>query len=241
MRYEIISSHSEEIIAQRLNMKYLFLRLNIMKIPRKRLLIPVFVVLLLVIRFVGQIDYDRFAEDRFMVTAVLDGDTIEISGGDKIRLLAIDCPEKGEPYYDSATVYLRNLVQDRTILVEYSHRRRDGYGRILAYIYLDSVFVNAAVLESGLGHIYLFDDNLADADKIASLLDAQNEAMTAGRGVWSIPHEPEEGYLAKKGSHRFHRPHCGAVKDADWGELIRFESREEAFRAGYSPCRNCRP
>lgn len=212
-----------------------------MKIPKKRYLILAFIVLLLLVRFVGRIDHDTFPADRFTVTAVLDGDTIEITGGDKIRLLSIDCPEQGDRYYDSATAYLSRLVMGKTIGVEYSHRRRDGYGRILGYIYLDSLFVNAAILEQGLGHIYLFEDNLADKDKIELLLKAQSIAMTESRGVWSIPHQPEQYYLAKKGSFRFHRPHCETVKNADWNELIRFDSREQAFRDGYSPCRNCRP
>jgi micrococcal nuclease len=212
-----------------------------MKIPQKRYLILVFILLLLLIRFVDEIDNDTFPADRFTVTAVLDGDTVEITGGDKIRLLSIDCPERGDLYYDSATAYLAGLIMGKTIEVDYSHRRRDGYGRILGYIYLDSVFVNAAILEQGLGHIYLFDDNIGDKDKIELLLDAQNRAMTSGRGVWSMPRQPEPYYLAKKGSFRFHRPHCASVKNADWNELIRFDSREQAFRDGYSPCRNCRP
>ncbi len=212
-----------------------------MKIPKKSILIPVFIALLIVFRFVEKIDHDVSHEDRFTVTKVVDGDTIELTGGDKVRLLAIDCPEKGEPFYDSATAFLASLIDGQITGVEYSNRRRDGYGRILAYIYLDSIFINEAILRQGLGHIYLFDDNIADSARINILLDAQNEAMEAGRGVWSIAHEPEKVYLAKKGSLRFHRPICGAVKDADWSELIPFDSREQAFRAGYSPCRNCRP
>ncbi|MCX6826049.1 MAG: hypothetical protein NTV06_02090, partial [candidate division Zixibacteria bacterium] len=81
-----------------------------MRIPKKRYLIPTFVVLLLLIRFVSEIGYDKSPRDRFKVVRIIDGDTIELTGGDRLRLLGIDCPEKGEPFHDSAQAFLRNLI-----------------------------------------------------------------------------------------------------------------------------------
>jgi micrococcal nuclease len=211
------------------------------KIFRKLWLVPLLIVLLLLIRFVAEIGHDRAPHDRFKVIRIIDGDTVELLGGDRLRLLGIDCPERGEPFYDSATNYLTRLALDKITQVGFSHRRRDGYGRLLAYMTIDSQFVNAMMVRSGLAYVYLFDDNLADRENIERLLAAQNDAINHGRGIWSVERRPESYYVAKKGSLRFHRPGCSSVKNLSPGEYTKFDSRLEAFRKGLSPCRNCRP
>jgi micrococcal nuclease len=211
------------------------------KIFRKLWLVPILVVLLLLIRFVGEIGHDRAPDDRFKIIGVIDGDTVELLGRDRLRLLGIDCPERGQPFYDSATAYLTHLALDKIARVEFSHRRRDKYDRLLAYITIDSQFVNAMMVRNGLAYVYLFDDNLADRKHIEQLLAAQNDAIDHGCGIWSIKHEKEPYYVAKKGGLRFHRPGCNSVKNLGPGEFIKFDTRLDAFRKGLSPCRNCRP
>ena len=212
-----------------------------MRMPRKYLLIPVLILLILLFRYVSQIGPDRVPDDRFRVVGIIDGDTIELTGGDRLRLLAIDCPEKGEPFYDSAKAFLTGLILGQNIGINYSHRHRDGYGRLLGYVYLDSLSASREILRLGLAHLYLFEDNLSDKAQIDQMLAAQNEAIAAGRGIWSVKHRPEPYYLARKGSFRFHRPGCRSLRNSPPEELIRFESRLDPFRQGYSPCRNCKP
>ena len=212
-----------------------------MDIFRKRYLIPLFIILLLSIRFVAEIGIDRTPHDRFRVTRIIDGDTVELIGGDRLRLLGIDCPERGEPFYDSARAYLAQLALNKISQIGFSHRRRDGYGRLLGYMTVDSFFLNELMVRNGLAHVYLFEDNLSDRDNIERLLAAQNDAIDHGRGIWSVERQPESYYVAKKGSLRFHRPGCASVKDLLPGEYVKFDSRLEAFRKGLSPCRNCRP
>jgi len=208
---------------------------------RKRYLIPLFIILLLSIRFVAEIGIDRTPHDRFRVTRIIDGDTVELIGGDRLRLLGIDCPERGEPFYDSARAYLAQLALNKISQIGFSHRRRDGYGRLLGYMTVDSFFLNELMVRNGLAHVYLFEDNLSDRDNIERLLAAQNDAIDHGRGIWSVERQPESYYVAKKGGLRFHRPGCASVKDLLPGEYVKFDSRLEAFRKGLSPCRNCRP
>jgi len=212
-----------------------------MKIPPKKYLVAVLVVILVLVRLTGRIGQEGSPQDRFRVVRVIDGDTIELAGGDRLRLTAIDCPERNDPYYDEATTFLEQILTGRRVSVVFGPRRRDHYGRLLGHIYLDSLWVNRAILERGLGHIYLFDDNLADSVRLAGLLAAQETAMNAGINIWSLAVTEEPFYLARKGSFRFHRPFCRSVADRPADQLIRFESRREAFRRGYSPCRNCRP
>jgi micrococcal nuclease len=212
-----------------------------MKYAKKRYLIPVFIILLILIRFVADIGPERDISGRFRVTRIIDGDTMEFVGGDRLRLLAIDCPEKGQPLYDSARIILESITLGKIVNIEFGKRRRDGYGRILGYVRLDTLLLNEKLLRMGLAHIYLFDDNLSDRDMIDRLLTAQYEAMSDKVGIWALDYSQEAYYVVKKGSLRFHRPDCRSVKNLPWDEMIRFDSREDAFRAGYSPCRNCRP
>lgn len=212
-----------------------------MRIPEKRYLIPALVILVLLFRFIAEIGHDQAPTERFRVTNIIDGDTVELLGGDRLRLLGIDCPERGEQFYDSAGSYLSNLILGKTPEIDYSTRRRDGYGRLLGYLFLDKIFVNEAMVRAGLAHLYLFADNSGDSTYIRRLLSAQKEAMAAGRGIWSRTIHEEPYYLVQKGHYRFHRPSCSSVNDKTAAELIQFRSRNEAFNQGYSPCRNCKP
>lgn len=135
-----------------------------MKKIRRIFIIAAFVLFLVLVRFVSEIDQDRAPQDRFNIAGIIDGDTFRLNGGDRLRLLGIDCPEKGEPYYDSAVFFAEAMALGKTAGIGYSHRQRDRYGRLLGYVYVDdSIFVNAEIIRHGLAHVYLFDDNLADS------------------------------------------------------------------------------
>ncbi len=203
--------------------------------------ILIFVIALILFRMTGEIGPDRVPRDRFRVVRVIDGDTVELVGGDRLRLLAIDSPERGEPFYAAAKDYLAALVLDSTLDITYSERRRDRYGRILAYVWLDTVMVNERMLSAGLANLYIFEDNLGDRDQMARLLAAQNRALDAGAGIWSYPVAEEPFYLSAENSLRFHRPDCPAVARLDPARAVRYRTREEALRLGLAPCRDCRP
>ncbi|MBN2227087.1 MAG: thermonuclease family protein [candidate division Zixibacteria bacterium] len=212
-----------------------------MNIKRPIFLVPFFIVLLLLVRIVGDIDRDIRPDDRFQVVGVIDGDTVELPGGEQLRLLGIDCPERGEPFYDSATALTSALVMGKTVRVMFSLRRRDAYGRMLGYLFVDTLLVNEVLVRRGLANVYVFPDEIDDDSPGRRLQTAQAEALSEKIGIWSIPRTPEPYYLAATGSLRFHRPDCKAVRSRPRSELIRFETREEALTQGYTPCRNCRP
>lgn len=207
----------------------------------KIIAILIFILFLLLFRFAPEIGIDVAPDERFEVVGIIDGDTFELAGGEKLRLLSIDCPEKGDPYSTEASALAEKLVLGKTALVAYSIRRRDGYGRMLGYLYVDSQSVNVALVRNGLAYVFLFEDNLADTARITELLAAQNEAIDNRLGLWSQKDIDEPYYLAGGEAFRFHRPGCSSVSKLSPRECIRFESRLEAFRNGYSPCRHCRP
>jgi len=212
---------------------------------RKRIIntaaIVILVVIILVFRLVEVIDRDKSPGERFTVIRVIDGDTVELPGGDRLRLLGIDTPEREEPYYDKARKFLEKISLGQTARVEFAGRKRDGYGRLLAYLYIDSVFVNKLILENGLGYLYLFKDNDPESPQVKQLLAAQREALKSRVGIWSLAWAAEPYYVASVNSFRFHRPGCRSVAKMKLGNIRRFDTREEALYEGLSPCRNCKP
>ncbi|MDD3732072.1 MAG: thermonuclease family protein [candidate division Zixibacteria bacterium] len=205
------------------------------------IVVTVLVVVILVFRLVEEIGPDKSPGERFVIVRVIDGDTVDLKGGDRLRLLAIDTPEKDEPFYEQARFFLESLTVGKTARVEYESRRRDRYGRLLGYVYIDTLFVNKAILENGLGYLYLFKDNDPHSPQVQQLLAAQRQALTGKRALWSLSYEPENYYVAARDSYRFHRPGCRSVAAIKPGREIRFKNREEALSEGYSPCRNCKP
>ncbi len=199
------------------------------------------ILFLVVFRLVEEVGHDRLPTDRFIVKRVLDGDTFELAGGDRVRLLSIDTPEKGEPLHGEACQLLSKLTLGKPVRLEYAGRRRDKYGRLLGYVYVDSVFVNKIILENGLGYLYLFRDTPLNSPETKTLLDAQRRAMAAKVGLWALPHSPEEYYIVLEGSFRFHRPGCQSVSKRKPGHFRTFSTREEALYEGLSPCRRCKP
>ena len=72
---------------------------------------------------------------RVQVGYVVDGDTIRLADGRYVRLIGIDTPERGRPYYRVAKRYLDALVGDRVRLVNPSSvDDQDRYGRLLRYL-----------------------------------------------------------------------------------------------------------
>ena len=188
-----------------------------------------------------EIGPEKIPGDRFVVVRVIDGDTFELAGGDRVRMLGIDTPERGEPFYERAGGFVDSLVMGRPVRIEYGERRRDSYGRLLGYVYVDSVFVNKAILDNGLGYLYLFKDNETSRSEVKELLTAQRAALSRKLGIWSVAHDPESKYIQIDGSYRFHRPGCRSVRDLKPGHYREFSNREEALAEGLSPCRNCKP
>ncbi len=193
-------------------------------------------------RLVEQIGPERTPGDRFVVKRVIDGDTVELMGGDRLRLLGIDTPERGEPFHDEAMNYLKAMVLGKPLRIDYGRNRRDRYGRLLGYLYVDdTLFVNGAIIDSGLAYVYLFKDNEGETAKIKVLLDDQRHAMSKHSSLWSIAHKPEAYYVASSDSYRLHRPSCPSVEHLKPGQYRTFKTREEGLAEGLSPCRNCKP
>jgi micrococcal nuclease len=181
-----------------------------------------------------------------LVVQVIDGDTLVLAGGIKVRILGIDAPEMardGQPadfLAHQAKATLTGLTLNRKIGLEYDRLRYDRYGRLLAYVYLpDHTLVNAELVRRGLARVYSHPPNWRHRK---TLLAAQVEAIQAQRGIWQrLLKQDEPYYLGNRRTLRLHRPQCPLAARMSRANQVRFTSLKEAYLQGYSPCRRCQP
>jgi endonuclease YncB( thermonuclease family) len=84
------------------------------------------------------------------VTRVVDGDTVELSDGETVRLAGIDTPERGACGYDQATSNMELLALGKQVTLHPSDEDRDRYGRLLRYVDVGAVDVGLRQIEDGL-------------------------------------------------------------------------------------------
>lgn len=123
------------------------------------------------------------------VTDVIDGDTIIISSGDKIRLIGVDTPELDEPYYSEAKQYMELKVLGKTIGLEKDVSETDPYDRLLRYVWLDDQMVNEDLVLSGLAVAKSYDPDTKYQDIFN---DAEALAKKEKIGLWSLSTMPSD-------------------------------------------------
>lgn len=124
------------------------------------------------------------------VTRVVDGDTIEARIGDRVedvRYIGVDTPETVKPdtpvqcLGPHASAFNHHLVEYRRVRLVFGAERRDTYGRLLAYVYLGTRFVNADLVRRGLARTLTIPPN----DRYAPLFrHLELGAARSGRGLW---------------------------------------------------------
>jgi len=101
--------------------------------------------------FVGKVIYQN---DVANVTRVVDGDTVELQDGVKVRMLGINTPEKKEVYHDEAMNYLKERVEGRQVVLRKGTQDKDLYGRELRFIFLNDENINIELIKGGFANAY---------------------------------------------------------------------------------------
>lgn len=129
------------------------------------------------------------------VVEVVDGDTIKVEMNGQIytvRYIGIDTPELHHPSkpveYFAKEAYEANkrLVEGKTVILEKDVSDTDRYGRLLRYVYVGDIFVNAYLVEQGYARAATFPPDVKYAELFRRL---EREAREAGRGLWEVPEE----------------------------------------------------
>ncbi|OGN01382.1 MAG: hypothetical protein A3B91_03680 [Candidatus Yanofskybacteria bacterium RIFCSPHIGHO2_02_FULL_41_29] len=125
--------------------------------------------------------------DLFLVTRVIDGDTIEIEGGQRIRYIGIDTPETVDPrkpvqcFGVEASNKNKELVLNKKVRLEKDVSEADKYGRLLRYVYIGNTFVNLELVQQGYAYASSYPPDIKYQNQFTS---AQSEAREQNKGLW---------------------------------------------------------
>lgn len=135
------------------------------------------------------------ADDLYLVSKVIDGDTIEVERAgvkDKVRLIGINTPETVDPrrkvecFGREASNYAKQILSNQEVhlVFDESQEQRDKYGRLLAYIYLsDNSLFNLHMISAGYAYEYTYKiPYLHQAEFKASEAQAKSKQL----GLWSL-------------------------------------------------------
>jgi micrococcal nuclease len=159
--------------------------------------------------------------------SVVDGDTIELAGVGRSRLIGVDTPEvygESECYGREASAFTKDVLRaGRTVHYRRDIEPRDRYGRALVYVWLeDGRFFNALLAGRGYAQPLTIAPNVRYADLFVRLA---RRARSRTRGLWSRAACPGGEGRAGGGPSRRYRPSGGS--DRDCGD---FSSQREAQR-----------
>jgi len=124
------------------------------------------------------------------VVAVVDGDTLDVTWGDRrerVRLLGVDTPETVDPHRPvgcfgpEASAFTHRRLQGRDVRLRFDRQRRDRFSRLLAYVEVDGRRFNDELLAGGYARLLVIPPN-GRYGRV--MLDQELEARSARRGLW---------------------------------------------------------
>ncbi len=140
-----------------------------------------------------------------VVVAIIDGDTVMLDNGLKVRLAGIQAPKlplgrlqyQAWPLADEAKLALGELSLGKRVKIRYGGAERDRHGRVLGQLFIggviggDEIWAQRAMLLAGLARVYSFADNrrcLLDLYKAEAMARIERRGIWAGVGFYAIRH-----------------------------------------------------
>jgi len=149
------------------------------------------IIILVVVVFISAIGYLSFtgffiqkdySGETSVVSRVIDGDTVELINGERVRLIGIDAAEKGKTCYKESTTRLSELVEGKDVILERDVEDKDRYGRLLRFIFLGNENINVKLVREGLAKMYTIKPNVKYHEEIQ---EAFLSARTESGCLWS--------------------------------------------------------
>jgi micrococcal nuclease len=130
-------------------------------------------------------------EGTYAVRRVVDGDTLLLESGARVRLQGIDTPETVredhpvEPWGPEASKFAKDFVgrAGGRVRLTFDEERLDQHNRYLAFVWDDGVLLNEELVRAGLAETrlgYRYSSGMK-----RRLAAAAEEARRARRGIWS--------------------------------------------------------
>ncbi len=202
--------------------------------------------LLMLFSLFGVVEGKPPARDKVYVKRVVDGDTLLLRSGERVRLIGVDTPEsvhqeKPVEYFSKeASNFTRKMVEKKFVFFEYGPERLDKYNRVLAYVYLENgAFLNAELIKQG----YAFAYRRFPHPFLNQFQEYEREARLNAVGLWGRFSTGNDRYdvlwVGSKNKKVYHHPSCYQGAALPEKDLVRFQSKYQPTDRGYKPCRNC--
>lgn len=124
----------------------------------------------------------------------IDGDTVALPDRGRVRLACVDAPERQQPGGSEARSALARMMAGRSIsLIPHG---TDRYGRVVGTVLADDESLNQRMVAEGWAWVYY--GYLRGCDQ-AKLIEAENQARSARRGLWGLGDQPCAPWLWRRG------------------------------------------
>ena len=185
---------------------------------------------------------DCHVEEKGVCTKVVDGDTIYLDNGEKIRFVGVNTPERGVEGYITSKNFVQKLCLNKEVGIDVDDsKHNDRYGRTLGVVIVNGKNVNEMLLKEGLAEVmymppsefYPYDW----ADSSTHIPNSQNTYIHTSDKTSS----DSGNYVAKSNTGKFHEVSCKWGQKISDHNKVTFDSRNEAISQGYQPCKVCNP
>jgi micrococcal nuclease len=184
-------------------------------------------------------------ENEFLVTKVIDGETIMLENGNTVRYLGIEAPsmkrsDGGPEFYAREAVRQnKSLVLMKKVRLEFDVEKKDGRGNLLAWVFVKKLMVNAELVRTGCARVARSTAPLKYRDL---LVKNEKEASARYAGLWQEKKkESDLYYIGNKRTYVFHKPSCPLADKIPQKYRIIFRNRTDPISIGYVPCNKCKP
>ncbi len=191
---------------------------------------------------------DCHVEESGVCTHVVDGDTIYLDNGEKIRFVGVNTPERGVEGYITSKNFVQKLCLNKKVGIDVDDSKHsDRYGRILGVVIVDGKNVNEMLLKEGLAEIMymppseFYPYDWADGDTHVGSSHSSSSSSSQPTSAESTSSSDSASYVGNANTGKFHDASCNSVSKMAEGNKVFFSSRNDAVSQGYVPCKICNP
>ena len=187
-------------------------------------------------------------EESAVCTHVVDGDTIYLDNGEKVRFVGVNTPERGVEGYITSKNFVQKLCLNKKVGIDIDDSKHsDRYGRTLGVVIVGGKNVNEMLLKEGLAEIMymppseFYPYDWANSDTHVSESHSSSSSSSHPTSSESTSSSDSANYVGNANSGKFHEAGCTSVSKMSEGNKVFFSSRDDAINQGYQPCKRCNP
>ena len=187
-------------------------------------------------------DTECHVERTAVCTEVVDGDTLYLDNGEKVRLVGVNTPERGVEGYIASKNFLQKFCLNKEIGLDVDKaKNKDKYGRTLAVVIVDGKNVNEMLLKEGLAEIMYIPPSEFYPYNWANDSTHVPDSYNTYANTQDTSSSDSGSYIGNSNSGKFHKSTCKWGQKTAEQNRVYFSDRNTAVSQGYKPCKVCNP